>query len=287
MDYLDIYVFFIIYSFLGWVCESIYCSAGEHRLINRGFLTGPFCPIYGLGALLILMLLSPLTDNFTTIFFAGIVITSVLEYVSSYILEVAFNTKWWDYSNYKFNIQGRVCLKNSLLFGILCVLLHFFIHPYVEMQVSRISMGTLQVIAVSFTAFFAVDFSHAVYTILKLNSKLTSLEKIRMELAVKSAELSQDLGIENVIAKIRRLRTLRSTFPEFESVEEVYRAFYRKLANIRYSERRLLRAFPKMRNLSTPYIQAMREYIADTKEYINDKLENNDKSGSGKTGGNA
>lgn len=271
MDYLDIYIFFMIYSFLGWTCESVYCSLGEGRLINRGFLTGPFCPIYGFGALLILMFLSPLTDNFPTIFLAGMFITSLLEYVSSYILEIAFHTKWWDYSSYKFNIRGRVCLKNSLMFGFLGLLLHFFIHPFMEAQVSMISAPALQVIAVSFSVFFVIDFSHAVHTTLKLNSKLSSLEKIRTELAIKSFELGQELGIENVIARIRRIRPLKTSLPEFETVEDVYRTFYNKLSNVRYSERRLLRAFPRMRNLNTPYIQAMREYLSETKDYLHDK----------------
>lgn len=266
-NYIDIYIYFIIYSFLGWVTESVYCSLGDGELVNRGFVTGPFCPIYGFGALLILRLLTSFTNDFLTIFLAGMAITSVLEYVSSYILEVTFNTKWWDYSTYKFNLHGRVCLKNSLLFGLLCVALHFYIHPWIEFEVGKANLQNLEVITIAFTVVFTADFSHAVYTILKLNNKLMGLEQIKKELSSKSYEVGQELGIDAVLVRVRKYKQLaRSTRFEFETVEDVYRTFYKKLMSLKLSEKRLIRAFPKMRNLKVPYIQAMREYINNKKD---------------------
>lgn len=271
MNYLDIYIFFIIYSFLGWFCETIYCSTLQKKLINRGFVTGPFCPIYGFGALAILKMLSPFTDNFLVIYLAGIFITSLLEYVSSYLLEVTFDTHWWDYSSYRFNIKGRVCLRNSLMFGGLAAALHFYIHPFVEQNVLKIDPVNLQYFALSFTLVFAIDFVHAINTILSLNLRLKRLEAIRADLALRSADLAQGLNIGPVLTRVKKLR-LRS-ITEFETVEDVYKTFYSKLTNLRFAEKRLIQAFPRMKNRSIPYIEAMREYVSEKREKKEESVE--------------
>ena len=112
-------LYFAIYSILGWGCEVIYCSLPAKRFINRGFLNGPYCPVYGIGALIVLYLLEPYKTSPFLVFLLGIFLTSLLEYITSYILEKTFHAHWWDYSKRKYNIYGRVCLLNSTLFGIL------------------------------------------------------------------------------------------------------------------------------------------------------------------------
>ena len=265
-EYLNIYIYFIIYSFLGWVCESIYCSVLDQKITNRGFLTSPFCPIYGFGALAILKFLTPFTDDYFTIFIAGILITSLLEYISSYLLELAFDTHWWDYSTYPFNINGRVCLQNSLLFGLLVVVLHFFIHPFVENLVTSANPNNLNILAMGFSILFAADFSHAVYTILGLNNKLLTLEELKIDLAMRSAEIARGLSLEAVTAKAKSLRGKKPSRPEFETVEDVYKAFYKKLTSLNFAERRLIRAFPRMENRKIPYVEAMRAYIEERRK---------------------
>ena len=99
MDYI---LYFFIYSMLGWVCECLYCGIGAKRFVNRGFLEGPYCPIYGWGALFVLYALRPFRDHIVLLFLAGMVGTSVLEYVTSYVMEKLFHSKWWDYSQRRF-----------------------------------------------------------------------------------------------------------------------------------------------------------------------------------------
>lgn len=109
--FLEIILYFFIYAFLGWVSECIYCSIGHKKIINRGFLNGPVCPIYGFGALIVIFFLKRYENNVLELFLYGIIVTSILEYITGYLLEMIFNTTWWDYSRKKFNIKGRVCLK--------------------------------------------------------------------------------------------------------------------------------------------------------------------------------
>ncbi len=132
-EQLILYTFaFIIYGAMGWVVEVIYTGISKNNYVNRGFLFSPILPIYGFGAVLILYLLRDVENNVFLVFIYGMIITSALEYVASVILEKAFHVKWWDYSKHKFNFQGRICLTNSIMFGILCVVLVFGVNPYVE-----------------------------------------------------------------------------------------------------------------------------------------------------------
>lgn len=128
---MDWFFYYIIYSFLGYICEVVYVSTLRHKLTNRGYLFGPICPIYGYGALIVIAMLYPLYDYWYLVFFLGILLTSSLEYVTSFVLETFFHMRWWDYSDKKLNIKGRVCIRNSLLFGLLVMAVIYFLHPIV------------------------------------------------------------------------------------------------------------------------------------------------------------
>lgn len=118
LNFLKLFLYFIVTSFGGYVVEVIYCSSHYKRFVNRGFLFGPLCPIYGCGCTLITLMLSRYSSDIVILFLMGALITSMIEYYTSYILEKIFHNRWWDYSKSKDSINGRVRLKNSLLFGV-------------------------------------------------------------------------------------------------------------------------------------------------------------------------
>lgn len=117
MDFKVLFLLFIIYSILGWAIEVMDCYILNNKWVNRGFLIGPYCPIYGCGAVLMSLLVSNEHDIIST-FLKCMAICSILEYSTSYIMEKMFHTRWWDYSNNKFNINGRICLQTMVLFGL-------------------------------------------------------------------------------------------------------------------------------------------------------------------------
>ena len=125
----NIYLLFWIYSILGWCMETIYVSTLNKRFINRGFFLGPYCPIYGTGGVL-LLLISKYQEEPLTVFLLSIVICSIVEYLTSYFLELIYRVRWWDYSNRMFNINGRICLFNAVCFGLLGMLMVCFLNPY-------------------------------------------------------------------------------------------------------------------------------------------------------------
>ena len=151
------FVLFVIYSFVGWLLETSFCFYKTKKLVDRGFLIGPVCPIYGLGCAAIIFFLSRYKNDIVTLFVMAAVICTILEYVTSYIMEKLFKARWWDYSDKKFNINGRVCGENTIAFGLLAVLMVNFINPFVVGILSHFSRIQINSIAIVLSVLLLAD----------------------------------------------------------------------------------------------------------------------------------
>lgn len=158
MKIVVIYILFWLYSFLGWLMETILVSLQSKKFINRGFFMGPYCPIYGTGGVLLLVL-SPYKDSPFLVFILSIVICSIIEYLTSYILEMIYKVRWWDYSNRMFNLNGRVCLFNSICFGLLGMLLVSYLNPVFLNLITSLSDTILTIIALTILIITLIDMS--------------------------------------------------------------------------------------------------------------------------------
>lgn len=174
---INYFLLFIIYSFIGWVMEVIVKLVEKHRFINRGFLIGPICPIYGRGALLIILLLVPYKSKPVLLFLMAIIICSILEYFTSYIMEVIFKTRWWDYSDDKFNINGRISLNTMLPFGILGVIVTYVINPFFLNILSSIPFNILKIVALIILIIYLIDNILSFDIIFKLRNTISNIEK--------------------------------------------------------------------------------------------------------------
>lgn len=154
---------FLIYSLIGWCVEVLYAAMTTGKLISRGFLSGPYCPIYGVGMLLIIVLLCPLRHNLIFLFLAALFITSALEYLTGVLLDVVFEQRWWDYSSMPFNIQGFICLKFSILWGLGCVFIIRIIHPYIIIFVDHLCSHTGYTIIICSLVIFIIDLVNTLY----------------------------------------------------------------------------------------------------------------------------
>lgn len=155
--FLYYFLLFIIYSCLGWLIEVIFCSITDKKITARGFLIGPYCPIYGWAAIIMILCLQRYMNDAIVMFVMGAIIASILEYVTSYLMEKIFHARWWDYSQRKFNIEGRICLKNSVLFGLLCLILMYVVNPYVIKIISMIPNSYFLVLSASLLTAFIID----------------------------------------------------------------------------------------------------------------------------------
>lgn len=146
---------FIFFSIIGYVGELIYCSLNKRK--SGKALYGPWCPLYGLGGLLITSVLSSFESNVLLVYIVGVIVSSFTEYFVSLVLEVIFDARWWDYSFKKFNLNGRICLENSLLFGVLAVVVYYLYIPFRVYIVSTCNPLLLRVIVYSLSLAMSVD----------------------------------------------------------------------------------------------------------------------------------
>ncbi len=260
----EVFLWFTVYSFIGWGCETIYCSIIQRKLVNRGFLSGPVCPIYGFGALFVIWFLSPVKENLWLVFLLGLFITSLLEYVTSFLLEKAFHTSWWDYSHLPLNINGRVCLLNSVEFGLLSVVLMKYIHPFISAVVAKIPYWAQLVATAVIGMYFIWDCTVTIRSILQLDEKLCQMQEILRELKEKSQleALQIKERWEEKLEETRQSAETSRLHLELTALQEKLAALKQ---NRKFSHKRLLHAFPHMK--SNRYDNALNEL----KEFLNQK----------------
>ena len=221
---------FALYSFLGWCCETLFCSLAARRYINRGFLSGPFCPIYGFGALFVIWAFSYLSDHPVLLFLLGIIGCSLLEYFTSWLLENLFHMSLWDYSNRRGNLNGRICVRNSLLFGLLSVAMIYGIHPMVTHLLSLLPPWSTLLFFCLFLAYFFFDLILTVRALISLE---------------------QEAGLRDM--DLQQLTDTRDTYKE--KMKRKTRLRFRR------SRARLFLAFPRMRSLRHP--ESLRQLKAE------------------------
>jgi len=190
-------LYFFIYCFVGWCFESTYVSLKKRRFVNRGFLMGPFLPIYGSGAIMMLVVSAPFQDNMIATYFAGLVGATALEYVTGVTMEALFKVRYWDYSNQKFNFQGHICLSSSLAWGAFTVLLTKWIHKPIERIVMKIPQGAVIAIVSVIGAILVVDLVISVKAALDLRAVLYKLEKAKQEMGLLKRRLDVVIAIAN------------------------------------------------------------------------------------------
>ncbi len=157
---MNIYRYFLIfmfYSILGWLMEVTLTFVRNKKFVNRGFLIGPYCPIYGSGVLLIMFILKRYLDRPLGLFCMAVIICSTLEYLTSYFMEKIFKARWWDYSNKKFNINGRICLEYAMFFGVGGTIIMYFINPMIINVMNATSSTVIKVLAITLFIIYMVD----------------------------------------------------------------------------------------------------------------------------------
>lgn len=174
--------FFYFYCFFGWCFESTYVSIKSHKLVNRGFMRGPFLPLYGSGAIMMLVVSMPFQDNIFLVYIAGCLGATALEYVTGVTMEALFKVRYWDYSKNKFNFQGHICLGASLAWGFLTILMTEVIHKPIERFVLSIPNGVLTAVTLVLTAYICADFALSFKAALDLRDVLVKMEKAKEEM---------------------------------------------------------------------------------------------------------
>lgn len=292
---------FIIYAFIGWCTEVSYAALDTGKFVNRGFLNGPYCPIYGSGVVVVVAILTPLKENLFILFFGSVILTTIIEYITGLLLEKVFHNKWWDYSNKPFNLQGYICLKFSIYWGLACTFIMEIIHPIIYKAITWVPFIPGVIILCIILSVFIADLCITVATILKFNKRL----KIMDEMAAKIHYLSDEIGeniYENVTGVIEKSEEFQENHAEligkitdstgnvkdalngktegikksFEEKKNEYKELtekYEKLFEEKtFGFKRLIKAFPDMKSKDN------NETLEKFKKHFNIKLreKNND-----------
>lgn len=237
----QLFVYFIIYSFLGWVLEVLYHLVINKKFINRGFLLGPLCPIYGFGAVILIVLLHNVGDSYLKVFLWGAFFASLLEFITGYVLEKLFKQKWWDYSQMKFNIGGYIALEFSIVWGFVAIFLIEYLHPFILTLIHKVPTNVMNILIPVVFVILMIDVIYTVDSLIQFRKVLDGIREVKekYEDSLKSSmedmkqreenikiklrdNLSDKLGKESLRYKLTHRKFLRS-YPDLMNPEWVKR----------------------------------------------------------------
>lgn len=246
---IKIIAYFIIYSFFGWVMESILKTYLQKKPVNSGFLYGPYCPIYGFGAIFMFLCLQSFKDNIILLFLIAFFTLSLWEYLVGWLLEKTFHTKYWDYTENKFNIKGRVCLMNSLFWGFLGVIFIKYMHPFFVEKIDLIPTNIL------------------------------TFNVIMISLAMITDTIVSSIKVSNIKAKLEKLKEITNTIKE--KIEELDKKQVNKenlqviIDELKYKQTKLKRKLIKQTNhLKKAFPTIKSDTIEKINDYLKEKKEN-------------
>ena len=281
MLYQALWIYFI-YAFLGWCTEVSYAATKTGKFVNRGFLNGPWCPIYGFGVVIVLSFLEPPKDNLLLLFLGSVALTSALEWLTGFVLEKLFAQRWWDYSNEPFNLSGYICLRFSLAWGFACLFVVDILHPTVQLLIRLIPHPVGLVLLGILMVVMAIDLAATVSTIAKLNRRLALIDELAGHIREASNDFGEDLAERVLDAAEKgadwredleelsdRLAQRREAFSDdLDELKDDFQARLdaRRAQNLRqlqewkdnlqalmekesFGQKRLLKAFPSLRSL--------------------------------------
>ncbi len=253
ISFCDILVYFLLYSIVGYMLEVVYAALVLGKFVNRGFLNGPWCPIYGFGMVIVAITLKPVSQNLFMLFIGSVIVTSVIEFVTGFVLEKVFNQKWWDYSDEPFNLGGYICLKFSLIWGIACVFVVRLVLPFTDWLASHLH-NTLGAAALfTLLGLMIADLAATVVTIVGMKKKLRLMTAIAEKLKANSDSVGGFLSEETL--------ELRAKFDALSaSISE------------KRGSRRVMNAFPNLREKSANKLAELRESFHEGVEKSRDNF---------------
>lgn len=216
--------FFYFYCFFGWIFESTYVSLKSRKFVNRGFMRGPFLPIYGSGAIMMLVVSMPFQDNLILTYLAGCVGATILELVTGIAMESLFKVRYWDYSNQKFNYKGHICLSSTIAWGFLTILMTEFLHKGVEKLILAVPYGIVTALTAVVSVYIIIDFTLSFKTALDLRDLLIGLDKAKAEMERIQKRLDVIVAVANDEIEQRRQENSMRMDELMEHIEGRFRA---------------------------------------------------------------
>lgn len=243
---------FLIYAFLGWCSEVAFAAVNKGKFVNRGFLNGPVCPIYGFGMLIVVTALWGLKGNLILLFLGSAALTTALEFVTGFVLEKFFHDKWWDYSDMPFNIKGYICLKFTVLWGLAATFIVGAVHRFVYMLIVKMPAVPGIILLSVFAAAFITDFVITVTELAKMPKKLGALLEAEKALRAISDKIGENISDTTIAAKEKGSEIAVENKPKIDELKAEYekkkQEFSAAFEKRNFVHRRIVKAFPNLKN---------------------------------------
>lgn len=266
---------FLIYAFLGWCTEVAFAAVTEGRFVNRGFLNGPVCPIYGVGMLIVVTLLWGLRHNLILLFLGSAVLTTALEFATGWILQKFFHDKWWDYSDKPFNVKGYICLEFTILWGLAAAFVVGAVHPFVFMLIGKTPFVLGIILMSVFLALFITDLAITVIALAKLPNKLNAMLDAENALKAISDKIGENISETAIAAKEKggelaeeKKLQLEELKAEYEKKKAEFKAMVESRSLV---HTRIFNAFPKLKEGK---YKAVFDRISNFKKRARERIKN-------------
>lgn len=255
----EIILLFFIYSVIGWLMETVVTFIDNKKLVNRGFLIGPYCPIYGFACICIIIFLNKYMDDPFAMFIFASIVCSVLEYLTSFIMEKMFKARWWDYSHKKFNVNGRICLVNSVIFGLLAFFIMYLVNPYFVSLIEKMPVILTTILSYSIIVVMIVDFAFSMAIMEKIKNISFEVKKDNTyEITKKVKEI---LSSKNIFIK-----RINSAFPNLKSTLKS------KRQEVKEKKEEILRNIKKNIHLGNARLNMLRGVKLKEDSNLNDEI---------------
>ena len=265
-EFTDSMIMFYIYGFIGWIVEVIYYGVTEEKFINRGFLNGPHCPVYGIGFYGVIWFFRPFVHNFPLLFFGSAFIATAVELVAGVVLYAIFHMRWWDYSEYKLNFHGFICLRFFIYWGLACSLGMYMLHPAVMKILGWMSSPVKRVIVSTFSMILILDIVVTVTSIFRLSDKVKFIGNISGGIRMVSDKLGSQIydTVDNIVT---------TTTPVVETTNKSYAEFREMYSKHREEEKELSKKHrAQERELLGSYVDIGKKGLVKTKDAAGAKI---------------
>ncbi len=279
----ELFAYFLIYAFLGWVVEVAFHAITQGKFVNRGFLNGPLCPIYGVGVVVILLLLGEHVEKLWLVFLVGVALPTLIELITGWLLEVCFHARWWDYSDRKCNFKGYICLEFSLLWGLAVVFVIAVVHPAVRFLAELLHDPAASVVVGLLLAALLADLVITVLQVLKLNRKLKEIDEAAEKLRAGSNFVGEHVAAAVLVANEAVRGAKEAIDTRYDALKQSVGARSERLreewnarvdAIVAKMPKRILRAFPHLRSRispdSVPFAQEGMRRLSEKKKHRKD-----------------
>ena len=287
--------YYFFYSALGWFVESVYCSLAAKKWINRGFLTGPLCPIYGAGAIVFIVCLTKLKETpvfvhifgaeFSItpllVFFAGLILADLVEFITSLIMEKLFHARWWDYSEKPFNIQGRICLQHTIYWGVASIVFLYVIQPFFGKYADKLfppeAPKVLYIVICVFLAIFVLDIINAVHNAMDVKKVMDKIHKLSDSISKVATDIRGNVEVRfdefqaSATKRAERFAAWRNDVSkQMSEIRETFGSSIRGKSVDKEKVNRLLNGYPNFSRTTKKQLKSLEELLNEIKKRIKD-----------------